>query len=99
MAMIWIFGEVKLKISPKPSILQIRPRTMEYFKLYRVRMEDKTVRDHTACKEMEHCHFFESKNLVEYLSFEMSLPSQKFWKEKSQEWKKTKAKFTTKILA
>ena len=30
-------------------------------------MEDNTVRDPTACEEMEHCHLFESKTLIEVM--------------------------------
>ena len=30
-------------------------------------MEDNTVRDPTACEEMEHSHFFESKILIEVM--------------------------------
>ena len=40
---------------------------MENIKLYGVRMEDNTVRDPTACEEIEHCHFFESKILSEVM--------------------------------
>ena len=30
-------------------------------------MEETTIRNPTACKEMEHCHFFESKILIEVM--------------------------------
>ena len=30
-------------------------------------MEDNTMRNPTACKEMEPCHFFESKMLIEVM--------------------------------
>ena len=43
-----------------------RPKDHGY-KLYGVPREDNTVRDPTACEEMEHCHFFESKMLIEVM--------------------------------
>ena len=55
------------KIRSKIWWLQKDPKTMEKIKLYGVRMEDNTVRDPTACKIMEHCHFFESKILIEVM--------------------------------
>ena len=40
---------------------------MDNIKLYGVRMEVNTVRDPTSCKEMEHCHFFESNIFIVWI--------------------------------
>ena len=55
------------KIRTKLWWLQKGAQTIEKIKLYGVQLEDDTIKNPTACEEMEHCRFFHSKMFFEVM--------------------------------
>ena len=55
------------KIRSKLWWLQKDAQTIEKIKLYGVQLEDDTIKNPTACEEMEHCRFFNSNILFEVM--------------------------------
>ena len=54
------------KIKSKTWWLQMKENTIEKMKLCKVE-EDRTIRNPTERKEIEHCHFFKSKILIDVM--------------------------------